>query len=123
MKPQGSPANVGPQCSVEQPVRMPSRAGDLESVANQLAQMANYVLHHVHRPGQCQEIARAWSAPDAPAAPRQREFFSYCRSGDHGGFMAVEAESPEAALALLPPLLRPTTRVYQGEKLRIDPAR
>jgi hypothetical protein len=84
--------------------------------------MANYVLHHVHRPGQCQEVLQAWSAPDAPRGHGRREFFSYCGSGDHGGFMAVEADSPEAALALLPPLLRPTTRVYQGEKLRFDAA-
>jgi hypothetical protein len=32
----------------------------------------------------------------------------------------VQAESPEAALALLPALLRPTTRVYAGERLSIE---
>jgi hypothetical protein len=115
MKPQGSPANVRPQCPVEC-----SRAGLPWSDRGPDGRMAHYVLHHVHRPGQCQEILQAWSAPHAPATLRQREFFSYCRSGDHGAFIAVEAESPEAALALLPPLLRPTTRVYQGEKVRIE---
>jgi hypothetical protein len=78
-----------------------------------------YVLHHVHRREQCQEIAEAWKVPDPPFGLKGREFFCYCRSGDHGAFISVEAESPEAALALLPALLRPTTRVYAVEKLRI----
>ncbi len=78
-----------------------------------------YVLHHAHRPGQCQEMSEAWGALDALAALWGHDFYCYCRSGDHGGFVLVEAESPEAALALLPALLRPTTRVYAGERLRI----
>lgn len=82
--------------------------------------MPEYFLHLVHRPGQCQEISEAWRASDAPSALKGHDFFSYCRSGDHGGFIAVEAASPEAALALLPALLRPTTRVYAGERLRIE---
>jgi len=57
--------------------------------------------------------------PGAPSALNGHEFFSYCSSGDHGWFISVEAESPEAALALLPALVRPTTRVYAGERLRI----
>jgi len=78
-----------------------------------------YVLHHTHRPAQCPEISEVWDALDAPAALRGHELYCYCRSGDHGSFIVVEAESPEAALALLPALLRPTTRVYAGERLRI----
>ena len=78
-----------------------------------------YVLHHTHRPGLCHEVSEAWDALDAPAALSGHDFYSYCRSGDHGGFVLVEAESPEAALALLPALMRPTTRVYAGERLRI----
>ena len=82
--------------------------------------MAYYVLHHVHQPGQCEEMSAAWQAPDAPSALNDHEFFRYCQSGDHGGFIGVDAESPEAALALLPALLRPTTRIYVGERLRIE---
>src|SRR5712692_6583517 len=82
-------------------------------------EIAEYVLHHVHRPAQCLEVAEAWNAPGAPSALNGREFFSHCPSGDHGWFIAVEADSPEAALALLPALLRPTTRVYAGERLSI----
>jgi len=82
--------------------------------------MAEYLLHHVHRPEQCQEISEAWKAPDAPTKLRGDQFFSYCRSGDHGAFIGAEADSPETALALLPALLRPTTRVYAGETMRIE---
>jgi len=64
-------------------------------------------------------MSEAWDAPDAPAALRGHCLYCCCRSGDHGGFVLVEAASPEAALALLPALLRPTTRVYAGECLRI----
>jgi hypothetical protein len=78
-----------------------------------------YVLHHVHRREQCREIAEALKTPDLPFGLKARGFLCYCRSGDHGGFISVDAESPEAALALLPALLRPTTRVYAVEKLRI----
>lgn len=83
------------------------------------ADIAAYVLHHVHRPAQCREIIEAWRGPDAPSGLNGHEFFSYCPSGDHGWFICVEAESPEAALAALPALLRLTTRVYAGERLRI----
>jgi hypothetical protein len=82
-------------------------------------EIKEYVLHHVHRPAQCLEVTEAWKAPDAPPALNGREFFSYCPSGDHGWLIAVQADSPEAALALLPALLRPTTRVYAGERLNI----
>jgi hypothetical protein len=82
--------------------------------------MAEYLLHHVHRPEQCQEISEAWRAPDVPSQLRGHEFFCYCRSGDHGAFIRAEADSPENALALLPALLRPTTRVYAGETMRIE---
>jgi hypothetical protein len=81
--------------------------------------MPEYVLHHVHRPGLCAEMSRAWTAPDAPATLDGHEFYCYCPSGDHGGFIFVDAESPEAALATLPALLRPTTRVYAGERVEI----
>jgi len=82
--------------------------------------MAEYLLHHVHRPKQCQEISDAWKAPDAPSGLRGLDFFCSCPSGDHGAVISVEADSPEAALGLLPALLRPTTRVYAGARLRID---
>jgi len=82
--------------------------------------MAEYLLHHVHRPEQCQEISDAWKAPDVPSRLKGRDFFCSCRSGDHGAFISAEADSAEAALKLLPALLRPTTRVYAGERLRID---
>jgi len=82
--------------------------------------MAEYLLHHVHRPEQCQEISDAWKAPDASSGLRGHDFFCSCPSGDHGAFISAQAESPEAALGLLPGLLRPTTRVYAGERLRID---
>jgi hypothetical protein len=82
--------------------------------------MAEYLLHHAHRAEQCQEMSEAWEAPDAPTRLRGHEFFCYCRSGDHGAFISAQADSPEAALRLLPALLRPTTRVYAGERLRID---
>ena len=82
--------------------------------------MAEYLLHHVHRPERCQEISEAWKAPDAPSGLRGHQFFCSCRSGDHGAFISAEADSAEAALKLLPALLRPTTRVYAGERLRID---
>ena len=82
--------------------------------------MAEYLLHHVHRPEQCQEISEAWKAPDVPSKLRGREFFCDCRSGDHGAFIGAEADSPEKALTLLPALLRPTTRVYAGETMRIE---
>jgi hypothetical protein len=65
-------------------------------------------------------MSEAWEAPDAPTRLRGHEFFCYCRSGDHGAFISAQADSPEAALRLLPALLRPTTRVYAGERLRID---
>jgi SAM-dependent methyltransferase len=81
--------------------------------------MPEYLLHHVHRPERCQEISEAWKAPDAPSGLRGHHFFCSCLSGDHGAFISAEADSPEAALGLLPALLRPTTRVYAGQTLSI----
>lgn len=84
---------------------------------NERVEIVKYVLHHAHRPAQCEEISEACEAPDAAPALRGLEFYCYCRSGDHGGFIVVGAESPEAAIALPPALLRPTIRVYAAETL------
>jgi hypothetical protein len=47
-----------------------------------------------------------------------KDYWCSCPYGFHAGWVTVEAESPEAALAALPPLNRAHTKAYQVESMQ-----
>lgn len=49
-----------------------------------------------------------------PQSWQGHEFFCTCPTGDHGGYVIVEAASEEEVLAELPPMFKTGTRVING---------
>ena len=62
--------------------------------------MPLFLLHHRHDPADCAAAFAAWSGFDSPL--RHGQAASTCLSGGHSLWWRVRAESPAAALALLP---------------------
>jgi hypothetical protein len=81
--------------------------------------MAVFMVRNVHTSEECDLIERVWEEE----APRQLKgslrLFCTCSTGDHGAFFELEADSPERALAVLPPRFRAGSRVHAGEALTI----
>ncbi len=82
--------------------------------------MAEFLLHHTHKPDDCPKLYEEWRAYDTPLKGKGLTFFCTCPSGEHGGFTRVDADSDKAALALMPELHRQTTTVYRGETMPLD---
>lgn len=62
--------------------------------------MPAYLLYHHHEPSDCAAAFAAWAGFDSPL--RRRTAVSSCLNGGHSVWWRVEAESANAALALLP---------------------
>jgi hypothetical protein len=60
----------------------------------------SYLLHHRHEPAECGVVYAAFKGHSSPL--RRQTTFASCSSGGHAIWWTVEAESEEAALALLP---------------------
>jgi len=73
--------------------------------------MACYLLHHRHEPGECGVVFASFKGHDSPL--RRRATLASCRSGGHAIWWAVEADSEEDALRLLP--------FYVAERTSITP--
>ena len=73
--------------------------------------MPSYQLLHQHQPDECRFAYAAWNGFPSPL--RHHAALSSCARGDHRIWWTVEADSPEAALALLPP--------YVAARCEVDP--
>jgi len=62
--------------------------------------VANFVLTHTHKPGECAVSIASWKGFASPL--RHGRPFGSCASGGHCVWWTVEAADTEAALALLP---------------------
>lgn len=82
--------------------------------------MPEFMLHHTHEPDECSTLFEEWKRYDSPLKGNGLPFFCSCPSGEHGGFIRVDAGDADEALALMPELHRRTTHVYGGETLPLD---
>ena len=62
--------------------------------------MPSYLLHHRHEARECGVVFAAFKGHESPL--RRQETLASCRSGGHAIWWTVEADSENAALALLP---------------------
>jgi hypothetical protein len=62
--------------------------------------VAAFLLHHRHDPGKCGVAYAAFKGHPSPL--RHSVTFASCAAGGHEIWWVVEADSPEAALDLLP---------------------
>jgi hypothetical protein len=80
--------------------------------------MAEFVLINQHGPDEHAELMQEYTANKDALGPQVKGQVQYCTcpGGEHGGYFMVEADSAEAALALLDstPKLRATTRAVPG---------
>ncbi len=79
--------------------------------------MAEFMLHHTHRPEDCGSIFPALQNVDSSL--KGKSFFCTCPSGEHGGIFQVVADSAEEARNLLPVEMRATTIVLSGAHMPI----
>lgn len=62
--------------------------------------MPYFLLHHHHEPDDCAAAFAAWTGFESRL--RHRQAASTCLTGGHSVWWRVQAEGPDAALALLP---------------------
>jgi hypothetical protein len=79
--------------------------------------MSRYVLQHHHEPRQCGVVFASFKGHQSPL--RHRATLASCRSGGHSIWWEVEAESREAALALLPTYVAERTTVARVNEVEI----
>jgi hypothetical protein len=73
----------------------------------------SYLLQHRHEPRECGRCFAAWKDVSGPL--RGTTALATCRQGGHELWWVVEADNPEAALALLPTYVAERT-----EAVRVD---
>jgi hypothetical protein len=76
-----------------------------------------YVLQHRHQPHECGVVFASFKGHASPL--RHRSTFSSCRSGGHAIWWTVDAESEEAALALVPQYVAERTTVSHVNEVEI----
>lgn len=76
--------------------------------------MATIILQNTHRPEECEGLNEETLSTPWPVAWKGSVFFCTCPGGQHGGVFAVEADTVDEALALLPPKFRAGTRGVEG---------
>jgi len=74
--------------------------------------MAEFMLHHTHRAEDCHSM---FQEAQKVEVLKGMTFFCTCRSGDHGMFFQVEANSGDEALNLFPEAVRATITVFPGK--------
>ena len=62
--------------------------------------MSRFLLEHHHKPQECGVVFAAFKGHESPL--RRRPTLASCRSGGHAIWWAVEADTEEDALRLLP---------------------
>jgi len=81
--------------------------------------MALFMVRNTHRAEECDLLDHEWEEQARGELKGSLRLFCTCSTGDHGAFFELEADSPEQALATLPPRFRAGSRVYAGESLTI----
>ena len=81
--------------------------------------MPLFMVRNSHLAEECDLLDREWGELAPEQLKGTLRLFCTCSTGDHGAFFELEAESPERALALLPPRFRAGSRVHAGEALTI----
>jgi len=79
--------------------------------------MASFLLHHRHEPEKCGVAFAAFKGDGSPL--RHATTVSSCASGGHEVWWVVEAESSDAALAMLPHYLAERCEVVPVREVRI----
>jgi len=62
--------------------------------------VGRFVLIHAHEPGECRRVFAAWRGFESPL--RHSVALASCEHGEHRIWWTVEADSKQAALAMLP---------------------
>jgi hypothetical protein len=86
-------------------------------VCGTLPDMAIFLLHHQHSPGDCAVAFAAWAGFDSPL--RRRPAASTCLAGGHSVWWRVEAADVVAALALLPRFVADRTTPIEVREIEI----
>lgn len=79
--------------------------------------MPSYLLHHEHEPDECPAAFAAWNGFASPL--RHHVAASTCLAGGHALWWTVDAPSPGAALALVPPYVRARTSATEVRAVTI----
>jgi hypothetical protein len=77
--------------------------------------MAMFMVRNVHTAEECDLLDQEWNEVGPSELRGSLRMFCTCPTGDHGAFFELEADSPERALATLPPRFRSGSRIYAGE--------
>jgi hypothetical protein len=78
--------------------------------------MASFLLHHRHDPEKCGVAFAAFRGDESPL--RGTSTIASCASGGHEVWWVVEAESADAALAMLPHYLAERCEVVPVREVR-----
>jgi hypothetical protein len=79
--------------------------------------MPTYLLHHRHRPEECEAAFAAWQG--FTSALRGSLAFSTCLEGDHGLWRIIPAPDSAAVIALLPQLVAERSSVVRVREVSI----
>jgi hypothetical protein len=79
--------------------------------------VSRYVLHHRHEPAKCSVAFASFRGYATPL--RHRRALASCADGGHDIWWVVEADSPEAALGLLPHYIATRTTVTPIREVQI----
>ena len=77
--------------------------------------MPRYIAVHKHQAEECQSVFD--DLKNAGPLLREVPIYCTCSSGDHGGYVIVEAASAEAVLEALPGKMRSGTTVTAAEAI------
>ena len=79
--------------------------------------MSRYVLQHHHQPHECGVVFASFKGHASPL--RHRATLASCRSGGHSIWWAVDADTDEEALALLPRYVADRTTLSRVTEVEI----
>jgi hypothetical protein len=79
--------------------------------------MPRYLLQHRHEPRECGAVFKSFKGYESPL--RHEATLASCRSGGHGIWWTVEAESEAAALRMLPAYVAERTSVARVSEVEI----
>jgi hypothetical protein len=79
--------------------------------------MSRFLLEHQHKPQECGVVFAAFKGHESPL--RHRPTLASCRSGGHAIWWAVDADSEEEALQLLPYYVAERTTVSSVSEVEI----
>ena len=77
--------------------------------------MPSYIAVHKHQAEECQSVFD--DLKNAGALLRDVPIYCTCPSGDHGGYVVVEAASAEAVQEALPEKMRSGTTVMAADRI------